>query len=88
MHHKQVEIEKLKKEKKELKEELSKKLDQETKRFNKLKEFLNSEIEMLKKEKEEMNKKMIIFDNRDQELKVFFNKIVKLCGVFRICKRK
>lgn len=64
-----------------MKEELSKKLDQETRRFNKLKEFLNSEIEMLKKEKEEMNKKMIIFDNRDQELKVVL-KNVKLCRVF------
>lgn len=70
LRHKQLEIEKLKREKKGLKEELSQKLDQETKRFNKLKEFLNSEIENLKKEKDEMNKKMITFDNRDQELKV------------------
>ena len=68
-----MEIEKLKREKKALKDELSQKLDQESKRFNKLKEFLNNEIENLKKEKDEMNKKMITFDNRDQEVKVLYH---------------
>ena len=70
LKHKELEIEKLKKEKKLLKEELATKLDQETRRFNKLKDSLNKEIDNLKAEKEEMNKKIINYDSKDHELKV------------------
>lgn len=41
---------------------------------------MNSEIENLKKEKEEMNKRMIVFDNREQELKVHIHS--HFMGVF------
>lgn len=48
---------------------------------------MNSEIENLKKEKEEMNKRMIVFDNREQELKVLYS--FSFYGSFyRICNHK
>ncbi len=70
LKRKELEIEKLKKERKTTKEEHMRKLEYEGRRFANMQELLNLEISKLKQEKDEESKKKISSVNFEEQIKV------------------
>ena len=70
LKRKELEIEKLKKERKALKEEQVRKLEYEGRRFVNMQELLNLEITKLKQERDEENRKKISSVNLEEQIKV------------------
>lgn len=77
LKRKDIQIEKLKKEKQSLKDENTKKLENEYKKYKTLKEFSELEISNLKKEKDEQSKVKISSKNMDEQIKVKNTKKLK-----------